>query len=494
MPFVEAEITQLPSSMTALTVNGPRLMQAIADVGAIGALPDGGVGRLAFGEADCRAREVVMGWMTAIGMAVTVDAAGNIIGQYPGRCSKSAALATGSHLDTVPKAGLYDGTYGVLAGLEVVRTLHDHNLQLDHPIEVIVFADEERTMIGSKAMVGRASLDPAHYDHPHHGPIQSGVAAIGGSWAQIATAKRSPGSLAAFVELHVEQGPVLEAAGMDVGLVTGIVGQRRFLITVKGQASHAGTTPMDMRQDALVAAAEVVLAVNRIGCLCDELVSGDQVATVGAMMLSPNVANTVPGEVQMTVDMRDMSNESLDRMAAMLEDEAGAIAAATQTEIHIMAQLRNEPVPVSPHIYNAIAQVCQDLHLDAVPLPSRASHDTQIVASLADAGMIFVPSQGGISHAETEYTTPEHCVAGANTLLQTLLRLDRHYRIEGGAVADDDSSGKDVPGHPSDIASDSASDIASGSASDIASGSASDSASGDRQTSTLEVTTNSHGS
>ncbi|MGB3616283.1 MAG: Zn-dependent hydrolase [Elainellaceae cyanobacterium] len=444
MPFAEADITQLPSSMAALTVNGPRLMQAIADVGAIGALPDGGVGRLAFSAEDCQARDVVAGWMSAAGMAVTIDAAGNVIGRYPGRRPQSAALATGSHLDTVPKAGLYDGAYGVLAGLEVVRTLHDRNLQLDHPIEVIVFADEERTMIGSKAMVGRASSDPAHYDHPRYAPIQPSIAAIGGSWDQLSTAQRHPGSLAAFVELHVEQGPVLEAEGVAVGLVTGIVGQRRFLVTVTGQASHAGTTPMDMRQDALVAAAEVVLAVHRIGCLCDELVSGDQVATVGSMTLSPNVANTIPGQVQMTVDMRDMSNESLDRMAAMLEDEAGAIAAATQTRIQITAQLRNEPVPVSPHIYNAIAQVCQDLDLDAVPLPSRASHDAQIVASLADMGMIFVPSQGGISHAETEYTTPEHCVAGANMLLHTLMRLDQHYRTEGSPAADNGMSGNSV--------------------------------------------------
>ncbi len=205
------------------------------------------------------------------------------------------------------------------------------------------------------------------------------------------------------------------------------MGQRRFLITVVGQASHAGTTPMSMRRDALVAAAEMTLAVNRIACLCDEMVSGDQVATVGSMTLTPNVANTVPGRVELTVDMRDLSNESLDRMAAMLEDEAGAIAAATQTEIRVAPQLRNEPVPVSSHIYNAIAQVCGDIGLSACPLPSRASHDAQIMASLTDMGMIFVPSQGGISHAETEYTLPEHCIAGTNVLLNTLLQLDQHY-------------------------------------------------------------------
>ncbi|MGF1516079.1 MAG: Zn-dependent hydrolase [Elainellaceae cyanobacterium] len=418
------------STAATLAVNGERLMQAIAIVGAIGALPDGGVRRLAFGPEDQQARRVVGDWMRAVGMRTAIDAAGNLVGRYPGRYPKAPALATGSHLDTVPKAGIYDGAYGVLAGLEVVRTLHEQGLQLDHPLEVIVFADEERTMLGSKAMTGRASPDAAHYAHPNYAPIQASVAAIGGSWAVLSTAQRPPDSLAAFVELHVEQGPVLEAAGVPVGLVTGIVGQRRYLVTVVGQASHAGTTPMGMRQDALVAAAQMTLAVNRIACFCDDMVSGDQVATVGSMVLTPNVVNTVPGRVELTVDMRDLSNESLDRMAAMLEEEAGAIAAETQTDIRITPQLRNEPVPVSPHVYNAIAQVCGDLGLDAQPLPSRASHDAQIMASLTDMGMIFVPSQGGISHAETEYTTPEQCVAGANVLLNTLLRLDQHYQYD----------------------------------------------------------------
>ncbi|MGF1536707.1 MAG: Zn-dependent hydrolase [Elainellaceae cyanobacterium] len=422
---------QISVPTVAPRVNGDRLMQAIAEVGAIGALPNGGVRRLAFSPEDQQARRIVGNWMREVGMRTITDAAGNLVGRYPGRYPKAPALATGSHLDTVPKAGIYDGTYGVLAGLEVVRTLHEQGLQLDHSLEVIVFADEERTMIGSKAMAGRASLDPAHYNNPNYAPIQLGVAAIGGSWPVLSTAQRPAGSLAAFVELHVEQGPVLEAAGIPVGLVTGIVGQRRFLVTVVGQASHAGTTPMDMRQDALVAAAQMVLAVNRLACLCDDMVSGDQVATVGSMTLTPNVVNTVPGRVELTVDMRDLSNDSLDRMVAMLEEEAGAIAAATHTSIHIAPQLRNEPVPASPHVYNAIAQVCSDLGLETLPLPSRASHDAQVMASLTDMGMIFVPSQGGISHAETEHTTPAHCIAGANVLLHTLLQLDQHYPYVG---------------------------------------------------------------
>ncbi|MBT9312790.1 Zn-dependent hydrolase [Leptothoe kymatousa] len=418
-------IIESSTTVDVLRINGERLMQMMADVAAIGSLPNGGVRRLAFSPEDVVARKLVRSWMESAGMAVTIDAAGNMIGLYQGRFPHAPALATGSHLDTVPNAGIYDGTYGVIAGVEVARTLHEQGIRPDHPIEVIVFADEERTMIGSKAMAGKANLDPNFYEHPHYEPIEMGVRAIGGNWDQLPTAQRA--SLAAFVELHVEQGPVLEAAGNPMGLVTGIVGQRRYLIDIDGSASHAGTTPMTMRQDALVAASQVVLAVNRIGEKTGDGY-GDQVATVGAMKLSPNVANTIPGRVEMTLDMRDLSNARLDAMLADLEQQMADIADATGTKISIKPQLRNEPVPVNSHIYNAISQVCERLNLPTQALPSRASHDAQIIANITDMGMIFVPSQGGISHSETEYTSPEHCIQGANILLHTLLKLDQHYR------------------------------------------------------------------
>ncbi|MEO0869949.1 MAG: Zn-dependent hydrolase [Cyanobacteria bacterium J06642_11] len=314
------------SSTETLTINGKRLMQMMAAVASIGSLPNGGVRRLAFSPEDLAARKLVQSWMESAGMEVTIDAAGNMIGRYQGRFPLAPALATGSHLDTVPNAGIYDGTYGVLAGVEVARTLHERGIRPDHPIEVVVFADEERTMIGSKAMAGKANLDPSFYEHPHYEPIEMGVSFIGGDWSQLPAVKRDTDSLAAFVELHVEQGPVLEAAGNPMGLVTGIVGQRRYLIDIDGSASHAGTTPMEMRRDALVAASQVVLVVSRIGNKTGNGY-GDQVATVGAMKLSPNVANTIPGRVEMTLDIRDLSNDRLDEMVAELEDEMGAIAA-----------------------------------------------------------------------------------------------------------------------------------------------------------------------
>lgn len=427
-------LNTIAASTDTLTINGERLMQMMTEMGAIGALPNGGVRRLAFSPEDRQGRQLVQTWMKAAGMTVTIDAAGNIIGRYDGRFPQAPALATGSHLDTVPNAGIYDGTYGVLAGVEVARTLHEQDIRPDHPIEVIVFADEERTMIGSKAMAGKANLDPNFYDHPHYEPIEMGLSFIGGDWSQLTSVQRDTDGLAAFVELHVEQGPVLEAAGSPMGLVTGIVGQRRYIISIEGSASHAGTTPMAMRQDALVAASQLILAVNRIGNKTGDGY-GDQVATVGAMKLSPNVANTIPGRVEMTLDIRDLSNPRLDAMIQELEKEMGAIAARTHTQISLKSQLRNEPVPVNSHIYNTIAQVCEQLNLEVHSLPSRASHDAQIIASITDMGMIFVPSQGGISHAETEYTTPEHCIQGANILLHTLLQLDQHYRCPEAAAS-----------------------------------------------------------
>ena len=421
---MELEILQTPTLVHDLKINCHRLNQSIAKLADIGALPEGGIQRLAFSDEDLEARAVIQHRMIAAGMKVSVDAAGNLIGHYPGQYLDAPALATGSHIDSVPAGGIYDGTYGVLAGVEAVQTLYDNNIRLAHPVEIIVFADEESTMIGSKAMSGQVLLDT---DFDVSGTaIQAKLKRVGGSWNNLSSAQQTTHDFAAFVELHIEQGPVLEAAGNPIGLVTGIVGQRRYSITIDGNASHAGTTPMSMRQDALVAASQIALAVHKIGHAKD--IGGEQVATVGSLELKPNVANTIPGRVEMTVDMRDLSNHCLDRMFEMLEEALDTIATDTQTRIQIHPKLRNEPAPVNSHIHHTIATVCSHLGLDTHPLPSRASHDAQNIARITDMGMIFVPSQAGLSHAADEYTSPEHCAQGANVLLHTLIQLDQHYR------------------------------------------------------------------
>ena len=401
-------------------VNGDRLNQSIASLASIGQLPNGGVKRIAYSQQDIEARNLVRQWMQELEMEINIDAAGNIIGKYPGKEPVASTLATGSHIDTVPCGGHYDGAYGVLAGLEVVRVLQENQLKLDRSIEVIVFTDEEGSMIGSKAISGRVVQDPQYYRRPDGTDIQTCLTKIGGNWDKIVQARRSTEDISAFVELHVEQGPVLESMGKQIGVVEGIVGQRRFNITVKGSANHAGTTPMQMRCDALVAASQVVLAVNQIGNT-----PGQQVATVGKMSVLPNAANVVPGWVEMSLDIRDLSSLHIDSLLRQLRIHLEEIAVATNTQIRLNPCLHNEPALAESYIQKAIALSCENSNLSYTYLPSRASHDAQELAVISDMGMIFVPSKMGVSHDADEYTSPEQCIQGANVLLQTLIQLGK---------------------------------------------------------------------
>jgi beta-ureidopropionase / N-carbamoyl-L-amino-acid hydrolase len=412
--------------LTTLTVNGDRLNASIDRLARIGRLPNGDICRLAFTPEDLQARYLVQQWMSEAGMTVHIDAAGNMIGRYPGKVEGAPALATGSHIDTVPSGGPYDGVLGVLAGIEVVRVLHEQRLYLDHPIEVMVFTDEESSMIGCQAIAGTVVLEaPERYRPKVGGAIAAHLETVGGNWDAIQTAKRSRRDLAAFVELHVEQGAVLEQAGKAIGVVQGVVGMRRKSITILGQENHAGTTPMTQRQDALVAAAQVVLAVQGIA-----LGQPSQpVATVGALTVFPNAANIVPGKVELMVDMRDLSEACLDQMQQQLETVFQSIAEATRTEISLSPVLCVDPSPASEPIQATIARVCQDLGLSYCALPSRAGHDAMEMGRITDMGMIFVPSQNGLSHSGQEYTSPEQCTAGANVLLHTFLQLDRNYSL-----------------------------------------------------------------
>lgn len=409
---------------STLKINGDRLNESIDRLATIGRQPSGCIRRLAFTPEDLQARYLVQQWMIEAGMIVRTDAAGNSIGTYPGLYETAPALATGSHIDTVPSGGRFDGVLGVLAGIEVVRTLQENNLRLNHPIEVIIFTDEESTMIGSQAIAGTALLDaPERYQPKPGDSIQKCLEVLGGDWNALATAKRDRSELAAFVELHVEQGAMLERNGSSIGVVQGVVGIRRKIITIIGQANHAGTTPMDMRQDAMVAAAQVVLAVREIA----RKMPSKPVATVGYMTVSPNSVNSVAGRVELTVDMRDLSKVCLDEMLVQLNQALEVIAADTDTKIEIAPLLCVEPTPAADRIQTTIATVCQHLELSYCYLPSRAGHDALEIGRITDMGMIFVPSQSGVSHSEAEYTAPEQCTQGANVLLHTLLELDKLF-------------------------------------------------------------------
>ncbi len=410
------------SSDPTLMINGSRLLGQLDQLGEIGRLANGGVCRIAYSREDQQARQQVIRWMEAAGMTVRVDAAGNILGRYPGSHSHLPALATGSHIDTVPRGGRYDGCYGVLAGIEIVHTLREHHLTLRHPLEVIVFSDEEGSLMGSQAMAGSLNPDPEYYRRPDGTDIHTCLRRVGGNWEGIHTARRDPQDLAAFVELHIEQGPVLEQAQANIGIVTGIVGQRRQRILIEGRANHAGTTPMHLRQDALVTAAQVILSVHEMGSR-----PGEHVATVGYVQVSPNAPNVVPGRVELSLDARDLDSDHLDDLLAAWGDHLDVLARTNHTPIHRELTLHTQPAPAHPRIQEVIASVCRDLNLSHIHLPSRASHDAQELARITPMGMIFVPSHGGVSHDEREFTSALDCIRGANVLLHTLLRLDQIF-------------------------------------------------------------------
>ena len=388
---------------------------------AIGLQSDGSVKRLAFTEDDGRARTLFSEWLIAAGASIRIDAAGNLIGRIEGTEPGLPALVTGSHLDTVPTGGRFDGALGVLAGLEVIRSLKDQAISLRHPLEVVAFADEESTMVGCKGMTGVASDNPADYTCSNGQSISDNLPRTGGNWQQLAQARRSDDAIAAFVELHVEQGGILESRGDAIGLVEGVVGQRRFLVRVEGQANHAGTTPMDARQDALATAAQVILAVQELA----NNHPGDPVGTVGKLQLWPNAANVVPGQVELSVDLRDLSLEVLSELVEDLESRLRSISRASGCPITLLPQFSVDPTPAHLSVTEAIAASAQTLGLSCSALPSRASHDSQEMGRRWPMGMIFVPSRGGLSHSAAEFTSRQQCADGTAVLMQSLVRLDQ---------------------------------------------------------------------
>ncbi|MGG6240949.1 Zn-dependent hydrolase [Nodosilinea sp. AN01ver1] len=314
--------------------------------------------------------------------------------------------------------GRYDGALGVLAGIEVVATLHQAGQRLNHPIEVIVFTDEEGEMIGSKAMAGTLHLDnPEPFRRLDGTAIQTCLQRIGGDWDALPTAQRTAQDLAAYLELHVEQGGVLESVQCQIGVVQGIVSLHRYQVVITGRPNHAGTTPMPLRQDVLYAASLLVAAVHDVATNPP----GDQVATVGYLTVQPNAANIVLGRVDLTIDLHDLSLEVINRMVNHLQQRIQAITSATHTKIQMQPQYAVDPTLASATLQTTIAAVCDSLQLSHYSMSSRAIHDAQEIGRITPMGMIFVPSQAGVSHAEDEYTSPEQCSQGANVLLNTLL-------------------------------------------------------------------------
>ena len=408
----------------ALRVNAERLQERIDRLARIGGTPQG-VTRLAFTEADLRGREYVTRLMQDAGLEVRVDDAGNLSGRRPGRSRGRPSIVLGSHIDTVPLAGAYDGVLGVMAAIECVQVLEEHGVRTRHPLEVIVFANEEGGMTGSRALAGRLNAQALDESSRSGMPIRQGIAALGGDAGRISRAIRRPGEVRAYLELHIEQGGSLESEGTDIGIVEGFVGIRWWDVTVKGVANHAGTTPMNARRDALLAAAKLVIAVHQAA----RTLPGRQVATVGRITAEPGAPNVIPGRVELSLELRDLAGPKLDQLFQEIRRQARLIGQETKTGIEFKEiDIGVEPTLTDPKLQEVIREAAEAMGLSYARLPSGAAHDAQNMARIAPSALIFVPSVGGISHSPREYTRPRDVANGANLLLQTLIRLDRQAK------------------------------------------------------------------
>jgi N-carbamoyl-L-amino-acid hydrolase len=399
-----------------------RIERRITELSAFGANPEGGVSRLAYSPADIAGREYIKELMRDAGLDVRVDTAGNIIGRRDGRDRDLPVIMVGSHIDSVPQGGNYDGDVGVIGAIEVARLLREQGFVTRHPLEIVSFTDEEGGVVGSQAMAGR--VGPEALDVMSHSgmTIRDGIRAVGGDPDRLALAHRKPGELKAFVELHIEQGAILDESGIDIGVVEGIVGIRWWDVTIEGVANHAGTTPMDRRRDALLSAAELTLATNRIV----SSMPGRQVATVGRIRAEPGAPNVIPGRVTLSLEIRDLAADKMELVYQAIAAEAQRIAEARQTPIGFTEiDVALSPAPTDERIRRIITEAAASLGLTVQSMPSGAGHDAQDMSHIAPIGMIFVPSKGGISHSPKEYTSPADMANGVNVLLRTILAIDR---------------------------------------------------------------------
>jgi N-carbamoyl-L-amino-acid hydrolase len=410
-----------------LHVDGDRLWARIVELGEVGAIkgPDGeqGCARLALTDADRAGRDLVVGWMRDLGLDLAIDAIGNVVATRPGTDPSAAPVMCGSHIDTVATGGRFDGNLGVLAGLEVVETLEQHGVTTRHPIAVTFFTDEEGSrfapdMLGSLVFAGGMPLEEALDVRAADDGARFGdeLARIGYAGPVPCPTARPPH---AYVELHVEQGPILEDEGVTIGVVTGVQGISWTEVTVTGRAAHAGTTPMRMRRDAGYVAAAITTFARRLATE----IGGAQVATVGRLEVRPDLVNVVPAAAILSVDLRNTFEPILQEAERRLADELDRLAAAEGVTISTRRLARFEPVEFDAAMVDLVEATARRLGHSTRRLPSGAGHDAQMLARICPAAMIFTPSVGGISHNIAEHTHPADVTAGADVLLQTLLAL-----------------------------------------------------------------------
>ncbi len=409
-------------SFAQINVNQQRIEKRIAELAQFGKDANGKGYRVAYTKGDIEGRTYFMGLMRNAGLDVSVDNAGNIIGKRKGKDNLLKPIAFGSHIDMVPDGGNYDGCVGSIGALELIEILNENKIITKHPLELIIFSNEEGGTDGSAAMAGNFSLDALKLKTQSGLTIGEGLKAIGGNPDLIKAAARNKGDLAAFVELHIEQGGLLEKQKLQIGVVEGIVGIEHWEVTVEGFANHAGTTPMNMRSDALLAAAKFIIAVNEE----TTKIEGRQVGTVGKIAALPGAFNVIPGKVNLGLEIRDLNYEKIWQLFKAIEQRSKAIEAASGTHFTFNYQNNaSKPALTNKSIQDKIVVAAKSLGLTYQYMQSGAGHDSQEMAMITPVGMIFVPSVGGISHSPKEFTKGIDMANGANVLLKTILAIDQ---------------------------------------------------------------------
>ena len=408
------------SSVSALRINGSRLWDSLMRLAAIGATKKGGVCRLALTDLDRQGRDFFVSEAKAAGCTIRVDSVGNIFARRAGRFDTLPVVMTGSHIDTQPTGGKFDGNYGVLAGLEVLLTLNDAGLTTESSLEVVVWTNEEGSrfvpvMMGSGAFIGEFQTDFVLAQKDRDGiSVGQALTAIGYAGTDVVSCR----GIGAYFEAHIEQGPVLEAHDITIGVVTGALGQRWFDVVVTGSEAHAGPTPMPLRHDALLAAAKLVDTVNQLALDRAPNARG----TVGMLDVYPNSRNVIPGTVKMSVDLRADNDATLSSMDAELRATAQGIAELGGVAIDISQVVYFQPEAFAPALVQAVRASTQELGLSGMDVVSGAGHDAVYLARVAPTAMIFVPCKDGISHNEIEDARPDHLEAGCNVLLHAMLK------------------------------------------------------------------------
>jgi N-carbamoyl-L-amino-acid hydrolase len=403
-----------------MKIDRSRLERSIQDLGRIGETTRGGLTRLALTDDDRRARDTMVRWMREAGLQVTIDRMGNIFGERAGQAGQPPVLI-GSHIDSVPTGGKYDGQLGVLCGLEVVRTLGDHGARTRHPVTLVIFTNEEGArfqpaMIASGVLAGKIALEDAYNARDRDGiRLVDELERIG----YLGPDPCVPRTFRAYLELHIEQGPFLEEEGRSVGVVEGIVAIAWSRLTLHGMQDHAGPTPMRIRHDALVAAAEVVAGVRRIA----GEIGGELVTTVGRLDVSPNIPNAIPGRVSLSIDMRDPSDATLDVALPRLDRVVREACEREGVRYELEHYWRVPYTPFDRQVVAVVERAAQATGAGWRRIRSGAGHDAQYMAAIGPAGMIFVPSRDGRSHCEEEFTAIDDIEHGANTLLGAVVEL-----------------------------------------------------------------------